>query len=1110
LAGCPATNRAAHEQGRSTIVSRLVNTCWSLFKVAVAVALVGGIGTGVYMYVRMDDEIRRRVESFLAERYPQFEVSVGGARLVEGKGIAVYDLSLALPGGARNDDPLLAVDELMLVCDVELTKLVQGSLTVHRVEVKHPQLSLERGAAGRWNIEALLPLKPCGGALPQVVVHGGTIAINDAARASQQPLSITSVDLSITPVEQASVAGQWPSMRVEGQATGPLVKRAEFTATLEGKARLCSGTLSIHQLQVAEAAAAWIEPMLPPEARTTRVTGTLDGAASVSWKCDGTSRPAFTATLALNGGRVEDPRLSRPITELTGKVNVDSQQLKLENIHGKWGNAAAAISLNRTGWAAGAPIAISARATDAMLDEALYQALITAAHPQNAPGIAVADQLRKEWDAFSPTGVVDATLQATFKDAKWKPTAALTGRQLTFQSEKFAYRVTDGDGTLTYHPSENGQPSRVDVDMHGIGGGQRLHIVAQVIDPKPAAAGWAQITGENLELDERLIAAIDQRIAASSKEPLKPVIASLHPSGKFNLAYWRIDRPQPGVEPRTSLRVDLTDVRINYDDFPYPLRQIRGVIESHDNQWTFSNFESGGRQTVLGEGYLRPGPQGHELWLKFTGQNVPLDDNLFYALQVQGNPGLSPAQFAWKQLRPSGGVNLVAQVRHRFGQGKPNIAVQIQPTANSSLRPEFFAYLLDDVTGTISYNDGDVLLQDVKAHHDGAAMGANGAGSFAADRGWQFKLSGLWADRIALRSDLMNALPPRLSKLIEQLRPSGTFSLHNGELTFQQTPVTPLRTSWDIQLEGHQADINCGLELHNIHGSIRLRGEADDQRSHSSGELALETITYQDVQVTNVNGPIWVDESQCLLGKWATAKTGEPERRVSGGVYGGSISGNGWVQFGTLPQYSLEANLVSADLSRLIIERFGGRQAFQGKMDAKIVAQGDGPSLARLVGEGTVHIREANIYELPILIGLLKTIRTGDPNKTAFNESNIAFRIKGKNITLDKVDFLGDVVDLYGYGETDFDQNLKMIFRSEVFLRDYHVPFLKNLVGQASQNSWQMTVDGTLSNPHVTSEAFPGFKQLLQQMKADLENPAGAVAARQANRGNALAAPANR
>jgi hypothetical protein len=1045
------------------------------------------------------------VQSFLAERYPRLEVSVGGARVVEGKGIVIYDVALSLPGGARGDDPLLAVDELMLVCDVELTKLVQGALHVQRVEAKHPQLSLVRGSTGQWNVEALLPLKPSGSAMPPVVVRSGSVSITDIAASVPEPLVLSSIDCAVTPTEQVTATGQWPSLHVEGQASGPLLKHAEFTAAVDGRQRLCNASVAIHQLQIGDATMSWVQPMLPAEAGLTRVTGVVDGTATVAWKCDGASRPTLAAALAISGATVVDPRLSRPITEIAGKMSVDGAQLKLENLRGKWGPAAVALSLNRNGWGADAPIALAAAANNIPLDEALYQALVTAAKPASGHGIAIAEQLRKEWDAFDPAGVVDGTVQATFSDSKWKPTATLTGRQVSFQSDKFAYRLVDGDGSLSYKPAEDGQAAHVAIDLYGVGGGQRLHIVGQVIDPKPGAAGWVEITGQGLELDERLIKAIDQRICASAKEPMKPFIASLHPAGKFNLTKWRIERSARDAEPQTMLRLDLTDVRINYEHFPYPLRDIRGIIESHDGEWTFSNFQSGGWRTIHGEGNLRPGPEGHELWLKFTGQKVPLDDNLFYALQTQDAPSLSPAQQAWKLLQPRGAIGLVAQVRHRFGQARPTIAVVVQPAADTSLKPVFFPYLMDDVTGTISYNDGDILLQNVKAHHDGAEMGANGSGSFAAERGWEFKLTGLWADRLGPRPDLMSALPPRLSKLIDQLRPTGTFSLHNGELVFQQSPVTPLRTAWDVQLECHQADINCGVELHNIHGAVRLRGQADDQRSHCSGELALETLTYQDVQITNISGPIWVDESQCLLGRWACERTpGEPIRRIGGNVYGGTINGNGWVQFGTLPQYSLEANLVGADLSRVIIERFGGRQAFQGKMDANIVAQGDGPSLARLVGEGAVHIRDANIYELPLLINLLKTIRTGDPNKTAFNECNVAFKIRGPHVTLDKVDFLGDVVDLYGYGETDFNQNLKMIFRSEVFLRDYHIPFVKHLVGQASQNSWQMYVDGTWTEPLVHSEAFPGFKQLLQQIKTDLENPAGAVATRQANRGNAL------
>ncbi len=1071
----------------------MINVCWYYFKAGVVVALVGGVGTGVYLYVRIDDEIRAHVEGLIADRFPQLRVSVGGARLVEGKGIAVYDVSLAVPAQGSSADALLTIDELLLCCDVELSTLVQGAPPVHRVEVKHPAIFLRRDSAGRWNFQSLLPLEPCGAELPEVIVRGGVVSVSDGAvsdenAADKPPLVVRDLELTVTPIAAAPAPGGWPSVRVEGSAGGPSVRRVELHASVDGSTQRCSGEVAIQQLQLSKPLYAWIEPLLPEVARATRLSGTVDGVASAAWQADGTSPPAFAAKLALSGGRLDDPRLSRPVTELTGEIVVDAGQLRIEQARGKWKSASVAISLNRTGWAAKAPVALSARVDDAPLDDDLLEVLATAANPPHARGIPIADLLREECAKYRPTGMANAMLQATFDGQRWKPTATLKARQLAFESDKFAYRLTDGAGTIAFKPADASEPSKLEIKLTAVGGGQRLRIDGEVIDPRPGAAGWVQIQGENLEIDDRMIAAL--------KDQPRQVIASLHPSGRFNLTHWRIDRPQAGVEPQTSLRLELTDVRINYEHFPYALREIRGAIEANGNHWTFANLVSGGRRTIYGEGFLRPNADGSELWLKFTGQDVPLDDNLFYALQP-------PVQETWRQLRPTGSINLTAEVRHRVGQGKPNIGVVIQPGPHSSLRPAFFSYLMDDVGGTIAYNDGEIVLREVKAHDDnGAWMGADGKGFFASDGGWEFKLTGLWADRMTARPALLAAMPPQLSKLINQLQPNGSFSLHDGELAFQRkaSAIASLATGWDVQLECHQTDLNCGVELQNIHGSVRLAGRWDGQRCYSSGELDLESVTYQNVQFTNVKGPLWVDESQCRLGRWATEQMGQPVRRLTANVYGGAVASDAWVRLGVLPQYGAETVLTGADLNRLMVERFGGGQAFQGKVDAKLMLSGEGSSTARLAGDGDIHIRDANIYKLPLLMGMLQVLRTGAPDKTAFNQSDIAFRIQGPHVYLDKIDFLGDVVDLYGYGETDFDQNVKLIFRGEFGPRNYHLPLVKNIVGQMSQQVMQMYVDGTLTDPHVTREAFPEISQMLKQIRTDLETPAVPAAARQAQR----------
>ncbi|HMO87128.1 MAG TPA: AsmA-like C-terminal region-containing protein, partial [Lacipirellulaceae bacterium] len=305
--------------------------------------------------------------------------------------------------------------------------------------------------------------------------------------------------------------------------------------------------------------------------------------------------------------------------------------------------------------------------------------------------------------------------------------------------------------------------------------------------------------------------------------------------------------------------------------------------------------------------------------------------------------------------------------------------------------------------------------------------------------------------------------------------------------------IAPLEANWDVAIDCHQANLACGIDLRNIFGTVRLRGETDGARSWSAGELQLDSVTFQDVQFTNIRGPLYVNETKCLLGKWATDQQQQPERRVTGNVYDGSLAANAWVTFDNLPEYRAEVRVQGADLRRIVVERFGRSADYAGKVDADVRLGGRSTQLDLLVGEGDVHIRDANLYELSLLASLLKMLRTGEANKTAFTHSDVAFRLQGRHIYLDKIDFLGDVVNLYGSGETNFDQQLALKFSAVVGRHDYRLPMVKTLMREANQQILQMYVNGTLAQPEVTTEAFPGLAQMFNQIGQDLRRPAAAI-----------------
>ncbi len=1048
-------------------------------------ALVAAAAIGVYMYVRMDDEIRRHIEAMLAERYPQLNVSVGGARIVEGRGIAVYDLALSEPGAAGRDGPLVLVDELMLVCKVELASLVQGAPDVRRVEVKHPQLLLRQAANGRWNFESLLPLKPCGVAPPQVVVRDGVASIADAS--TDQPLLLREIQLTIDPTAPPSGEGAWPSFHVDGTIGGPHLRRAEIHAAVDGATRHCTASMALDDVQIGAPVMAWIRPHLPPTACDTALTGLVDGKVSLAWTCGSGGPPEVHAALALHDARVDDPRLPQPLTDVAGAIAVDGDQQTVEQLHGKCGAAALAINVNRIGWGPAAEIALSGSMENLPLDEGLYQALVTTGGRGDGFDARFAHTLREQWDHYRPTGVVDGTLQARFDGVTWKPTARLAGRQLSFESDKFAYRLTDGAGTIDFTPPDDNRPALLAINIVATGGGQPLSIVGEVVDPRPLAAGWVAITGDHVEIEKRMIDGLEPKP--------REVIASLNPSGRFNFG-WRIERPAPGAPPRTSLRMELVDVRINYDKFPYPVRRIYGTVLAEENQWTFQNLESTGRPTIRCNGTLGPGPQGSELSLQITADGAPLNEELFDALPLA-------VQHAWQELQPRGEIDLTTTVNYRTGQPKPNITAVIRPRRESAqFRPTFFPYLMEQVAGTITYEDGNVTLANLEAHHDRTTIRTNGAANFAVDGAWNVQLTGLTVDRLAPAQDLLSALPKQLGKLIDRLRPTGNFWLSNGALSFRKpaSEIAPLETEWDVQLDCHQTDLQCGIDLQNIHGAVRLRGRSDGVRSYSGGELALETVTFQDVQFTNVRGPLWMDETRCLLGRSAASQLQQAERHLNGTVYGGSAAIDAWVTFDNLPSYSAQAQVVGADLNRVVVERMGSQQQFGGKLDAELRVDGNGYKVESLVGAGAVHIRDADIGELSLLVSLLKVLKRGKVDTSAFNQCEIAFQLQGRHIYLKQVDFLGDVVNLYGVGETDFDQQLKLVFSPSVGRSDFYFPMIKNLVGQANGQIMKMYVTGSLAQPQVTREAFPGINQMLQQIRADLEDPTAAAAQRQAQR----------
>ncbi len=343
------------------------------------------------------------------------------------------------------------------------------------------------------------------------------------------------------------------------------------------------------------------------------------------------------------------------------------------------------------------------------------------------------------------------------------------------------------------------------------------------------------------------------------------MVRALNPRGTFSFVaqQWRDDPER--AEPHCHLVLALNRCSVNYERFAYPLGNVRGTLEMIDGAWTFRDLE-GTNDTglVKCQGTLGAGTDGRKLLLTFVGENIPLEEELRDALP----PNMGEL---WKALKPRGAVDLNIDLAYDCTARQTNLKLRAQPRSDiSSIEPIYFPYRLDNFHGTIHYQDGHTELENVEAVHGRTLVSTGGTCDIAPDGGFTLRLKNLAVDRLKADHELLVALPEGLKRVIGELKPTGALSLR-GNVEFSKTGAAgaALESTWDVTFDVQQAALDAGVKLENLYGSVKLAGGYDGRQFSSRGELLLDAATYKNFQLTEISGPIWIDNDHVLLGAWA-------------------------------------------------------------------------------------------------------------------------------------------------------------------------------------------------------------------------------------------------
>ncbi|MBA2116029.1 hypothetical protein HOV93_32180 [Planctomycetes bacterium FF15] len=1021
---------------------------------------------GLYLYHNLNNEIRSHVEKKFASHYSNLLVSVRSARFIEGKGIEIRGLTLAQRSSFYQSQELVSVDEIMVYCTTDPRRLASGDFQVEKIVARRPKLTATVDTDGSTNLKHLFPMPKWGDDNPAVEVFDASLLLADRRGGNVQRI-LDNVDFQIkteTAPGMGNFAGQARTQkRIKATLNSQNWESATLTGLIDESAQTFAAQGNIGNLRIDD----HLWGLCPEEWKKhikdlVHLEAMADTAFQVSGNSSGLTN--YLATIDVRDGTWSDPRIPGTVERIQGRVIASPPGIRIEKLIAYYENGSVSASLSRTGWQANSPVHVSATLKNITLHQGLASMLPSG--------------MQKSWKRYQPSGTLDASVKLDFDGQKWLPEIHANCRGTNFVFEEFPYPVTDARGKIDF------KDRLLDIDLLAHAGKSRIAIVGSVMDPGPNSSGPIRVRS----LDPVHWDSTFEHALYAAQEDVCNVAREFHLQGAANVDFTIVTHSKPEMKPDKSLRMEIIDASVKYEKFPYPISKINGQIVWKDGVVTIEHlqgYNDSGHITCRGTWQEVPGDKRGNLNLKFACKDVPLDDELKTAIPES-------AQQGWDQLRPRGSIDHMDISLHwPNSQGDLDLWMNAQKWERSrnlsgravSVEPVGFPYVLDEVVGSVEFRNGQITLNQMTARHGDVRVSTNGSCFFPEDQRWQVRFEDLRIENIAVDRDLLLAVPEKLEKSLQQLQVGPLFHADGVVVLSNPNPGRPVQMNWDMTVHMAGGQIRRGAVISNIYGAIRFEGQSDESGARSFGEFQLDSVTSRGIPLSNVRGPFWIDESQFLTGRHVPHTDGQPPRHVTANAFGGVILIDSRMQLAGTQPFQTDVTLANGTVGQMLID-LGQQNRGQtsGRLFGNISMTGTLEGTHTYDGTGSLQLRDANMYQLPLAVAMLNVLNARFPDTNAFNSADIKYRVAGNYVYLDDMRLSGEALALKGNGEVNLDGQISMRFYTEFGNQTFDVPVVRQMIGQASRNLMVIHVGGSVDNPTTEQEIFPMVNETLEQL----------------------------
>jgi hypothetical protein len=1033
-------------------------------------AIVAGLATAAWLFQRWTNPVAVRAEVIeqLEEIFEGANVTLDSARLRLLSGISVTDVRMS-----RRDDPdridFFYIPSAIIYHDKE--QLLNGLLAVRKVELHRPRLRIVRDRDGRWNLRGILglvdPTKP----LPTIVVQQGTIELEDhhSGRAVCEAEAPPLVRLEIQNVSFTLVNDPLPTLAFELKGDSDLAGAVQASGTWQ---RVSGATAVSVEAPAIRLEAPLVQLLAAYQPRLAEHARLLQGTARLQADCQynpGAPQPwSHDFRCQLSRGYLDHPRLPLPLNNLEIDVRYSDGQISLDRLSADNGPT----RLRLSGWArlreaaAASPKqaihSLTPEPEELIPEQCDFEGDLKVERLPLAPTLfrRLPESLQEVQALFSPAGVIELSLQFSRKSGRWFRRARVVPADLRLSFVRFPYLLEKVQGSVDCKLDEAVGLRETAVNLVGYTGSRPVFIRGQVSGESPCAVA-VDVWGEDIPLDDKLIAALPARYQQMAR--------SFHPSGLGNFVA-HIRRPLGRHDFDNRFVVQFHDSAIRFDVFPYPLEAVSGILDIQEDRWEFRDFHGSHKGgTVHCRGRSRPAANGNRVSIEIRGQDLLLDEELEAALQPK-------LREAWQAFRPAGRMSFVASIED-VPQEPRDIDVTV--TVNGcALRPTFLPYRLDDVCGTVRYAKDQVYVGTCRARHGASVLSLEKADvQLKPGGGYYARLHHLKGEPIVPDDDLRAALPSGLRQTFETLQLRDPLQLDTLLIIDQPTEVgQPAVIYWDGGVTCREARLHVGIPLEKVTGQVHCRGRYNGRQLEGVvGNLLFD-------QVVVFKQPLQQVHSRIEIPRDAPDVLRLPNLKAR--IFGGDLSGEIRVEHGSTLRYDVNLTAMQVKLEEFGRHNFGADAQIQGQAMARLYLTGRGPGTDGLEGRGSIDIPSGKMYNLPILLDLVKVIGLRPPDRTAFEEAHASFVIRGSRVTVTRLDLYGHAISLSGQGEMNLDGTELQIDFYAVWGRIVQLlpPVLKELPPAIGQYLLKVKMRGRVGDVEFDKEPVPVLVEPIERL----------------------------